>query len=152
MAADLIMRQTTNGLGGAATSTEVSSTPLNNIFDDVDDSEATSGDIEYRAIDIYNDGDATAAVTSIHMKVATTSTDTQIQMGLESSYIDSTTSIATESIAPAAVSFAYYNSSSLLSIGDVTVGSYARVWLKRIVDATAGNQRNDTGTISFRFA
>ena len=152
MAADLIMRLTTNGLGGAATSTEVSSTPLNNIFDDVDEAEALAGDTEYRAVDIYNDGDELAAVTAIYMKVPTTSVKTQLQLGIESSHIDSTTVITNESTAPAGVSFSYYDTSTKLSIGDIAAGEYSRVWIKRIVDTAASNQRNDTGTIAFRFA
>ena len=152
MAADLIMRLTTSGLGGAATLTEVSSTPMNNIFDDVDETEAISGDSEYRAVDIYNNGDDTAGVVNVYIGSATTSLDTQLQLGVETSWEDSTTVIANESTAPAGVSFASYNAASKLSCDDVAVGSYGRLWIKRIVDAGATNKRNDTGTITFVFA
>ena len=43
MAATLILRETTSGLGGAATGTEVSATAMNNIYDNVSFSEAASG-------------------------------------------------------------------------------------------------------------
>jgi len=47
-------------LGGVASSEEVSGTPLNNLFDDITPAEAEAGCTEYRAISIYNSGDASA--------------------------------------------------------------------------------------------
>ncbi len=47
-------------LGGVKSTTQLSSTPLNNLFDNVSPGEASAGDVEYRAIDIYNAGDAAA--------------------------------------------------------------------------------------------
>ena len=152
MAAELIMRQTTNRLGGAPTSQEVSSTPLNNIFDDVHEDEALSGDEEYAAIDIYNDGDETAAVVSICMGTPTTSPKTQLKFGLDSSHINSVLSIPNESVPPTGVSFAHYDSAAQLMIGTIPMGSYGRVWINRSVDPNALNQRNDIGVIKFRFA
>ena len=152
MSADLIMRQTTNGLGAAPSLVEVSSTPLNNIFDNVSPDEATAGDSEYRAIDLYNDGDEVSTATAVYMRSPTVNVKTQIEMGVEAAWLDSVTGIADESSAPNAVSFAYHNDSSHLAIGDIPVGSYARVWLKRIVDSGAINQSNDIGTIAFIYA
>jgi len=39
-------------LGGVTSSNEISSTAMNNLFDNVTPTEASSGDVEYRAIDI----------------------------------------------------------------------------------------------------
>ncbi len=152
MAAAVEMRQTTSGLGGAATVTEVSSSPMNNIFDNVSGAEATAGDINYRAIDLYNDGDALAILSDIGMSSPTSSTDTSFDMGIETVHIDSTLSIAVEADAPAGVSFAHYTDSSPLSTDDIPAGSYARIWIKRIVTAGASNTAEDIGTISYSFA
>ncbi len=152
MAANIIMRETTSGLGGAPTVTEVSATPLNNIFDNVTFSEAQAGDSEYRAIDLYNDGDEAAISPTIYMSVATVSPHTELQMGIEGSPIGSTLSIATESVQPSGVSFSYYDSSTQLSLPTIPASGYVRVWLKRVVQAGATNQANDLGTIAYSYA
>ena len=152
MAATLEFRLTTGGLGGAATGTAVSATALNNIYDDVDATEASAGDTEYRAIDVYNTGDATATSVEIYMSSATTSTDTQLDMGVESTHLNVTTSTANESTAPAAVTFANRTSGASLAIDSIPAAEYARVWLRRVVSASATNTSNDTGTIEVGYA
>jgi hypothetical protein len=47
-------------LGGVMSSEELSETPLNNLFDDIDPNQAEVGVTEYRALGLYNDGDADA--------------------------------------------------------------------------------------------
>lgn len=141
-----------NSLGGTAGTTQVSSTALNNIFDDVTAAEATAGDVEYRAIDLYNSGDAAATAVNIWISSETTSPDTQLDMGIEASPVGSTTSIADESTAPTGVTFAHYTSASKLSVPDIPAGSYARVWIKRTVTAGATNTSNDQGTIAWEYA
>lgn len=152
MAASLVMRQTTSGLGGAATAADVSNTPMNNIFDNVSFSEAAAGDTEYRAIDIHNDGDTLAVDVTVYMSSPTISPDTLINLGVSTSHLNSTLSIATESSIPSGVSFSYYEPGTELSIDPIPAGEYARVWLQRVVSAGAGNQSNDIGTIAFAYA
>lgn len=152
MAATLILRLTTSGLGGASTTNEVSATPMNNIFDNVSFSEAASGDIEYRAVDLYNSGDASALDVEIYMSAETTSTDSEIDLGIDGTPIGSTLSIATESVAPSGVTFGHYISGSTLVLPTIPNGSYARVWLRRTISSGATNINNDLGTIAFSFA
>lgn len=148
-------RQTTGGLGGAATVTQISATALNNIFDDIAAAEASAGDTEYRAIDVYNDGASTITGVDIYMSAATSSADTQLDMGIEdtpANALNSTKSIADESTAPTTVTFANRTSGSPLSLPDIPSGEYVRVWLRRVVQAGATNTSNDQGTIEAVYA
>ena len=139
-------------LGGVHSSVALSATAMNNLFDDVAAGEASAGDTEYRAIDITNTGDATSAVTKIFMDPETSSTSTQLDMGIEASPLGSTLSIANESTAPAGVTFAHYNSGSKLSLPDIAAAAYCRVWVRRVVSAAAPNTSNDTGTLNVEYA
>jgi len=137
-------------LGGTSSSVQLSTTALNNLFDDVSPAEASAGDTEYRAIDIYNSGDATATAISIYVDPETTSVDTQLDLGPDS--VGSTLSIADESTAPTGITFGHYNATTKLSLPDVAAGSYVRVWVKRIVNAGATNLANDQATLNVEYA
>lgn len=139
-------------LGGAHSSVQLSGTAMNNLFDDVEPAEAAAGDVEYRAIDLTNAGDANATVVKAFMDPDSSSADTALAFGLEASPINSTLSIADESTAPAAVSFANYTTVSKLAVPDIANGSYARLWVRRTVTAAAGNTSNDQGTIKVEYA
>jgi hypothetical protein len=139
-------------LGGVHSSQALSGTAMNNLFDDVDPAEATAGDVEYRAIDLTNTGDALATVVKAFMDPDSSSADTVLAFGIGASPIGSTLSIANESTAPAGVSFANYTPGSKLTIPDIANGSYARLWVRRTVTAAAGNTSNDQGTIKVEYA
>lgn len=152
MAATIQFRLTTNNLGGAATSTQLSSTAMNNLFDNVTPDEATAGDNEYRALDLYNAGDATAAAVTCYCN-GTTSAGTDILFAIEASPTSSTTAIATESTAPTiSGSFTAYTSASKLTLPDIAAGAYVRLWIKRTVSASTGNLATDTTTLSVEYA
>ena len=145
-------------LGGAHSANALSSTALNNLFDDVAPDEASAGDVEYRAIDVTNVGNATAVGVKAFMNPETGSADTILDFGIEQASIDVTTSIADESTAPvdpgtnAAVTFAHYNATTKLALPDIPAGSYCRVWVRRTVAAGAANTSNDQGTINVEYA
>ena len=139
-------------LGGARSSNAISGTAMNNLFDNVTAAEATAGDSEYRALDLYNSGDAASSGTELYMSTPTSSPSTELQFGLEASPINSTTSIANESTAPAAVSFANYTTGSRLTIPTIAAGSACRVWFKRVVSAGAPNTASDSGTFTVEYA
>ncbi|MFW6001923.1 MAG: hypothetical protein ACOCQD_01130 [archaeon] len=65
-------------LGGAMSSETLEPSGANNLFDNVSPTEAKEGDQEYRAIDIYNTGDATAESVAIYISEETDSDDTQL--------------------------------------------------------------------------
>ena len=103
-------------LGGVRSSNAISGTAMNNLFDNVTAAEASSGDSEYRALDLYNSGDAESSGTELYMSTPTSSTSTELQFGLGAAPINSTTSIVDESTAPAGVSFAAATTGSRLII------------------------------------
>lgn len=135
-------------LGGVMSSSQLSATAMNNLFDDVDNAERVAGDVEYRAIDIYNAGDAAATVVKAFMDAITSNADTDLAFGLDSG----TQSIADEDTAPTSVTFANYTSASKLSISDIAAGSAQRLWIRRTVGAGAANDNNDLGTINVEYA
>lgn len=156
MAATLVFRLTTltnsMSLGGDATANALSSTAMNNLFDNVTPDEASAGDAEYRALDVYNSGDASATSVTIYCN-GTTSPGTDVLMAIESSPLASTTSIANESTAPTiSGSFTAYSSSSKLSLPDIASSSYCRVWIKRTVSPSTANLSTDTTTLSVEYA
>lgn len=139
-------------LGGARSSVSVSGAALNNIFDNVTPSEASSGDSEYRAIDLLNTGDTTATGVVLYNSVETTSSGTTLDFGIEASSVNSTTSIANESTAPAGVTFSHPVTGSRLTLPDIPAGSGVRVWVRRVVSAATGNTSNDQGTFTVEYA
>lgn len=162
MSATLVLRLTGGAanadpnaaLGGVSSANAVSGTAMNNIFDDVSAAEAVSGDTEYRAIDVYNSGDATAVGVNIWMGTETSSTDSAIDLGKVTSPLNNTESIADESTAPvgAGITFGHYVVGSKLALPDIAAGAYCRIWLKRIVGAAAGNTASDLGTLNWEYA
>ena len=160
MAATLVWRLTGGAsnsdpdasLGGVSSSNALSGTALNNLFDDVSPAESAAGDTEYRALDLYNSGDATAGGVVVFMSTETTSSGTQLDFGLEASPINSSLSVANESTAPAGVSFAHYTSGSKLSLPDIAASSRCRVWFRRGVGAATPNLNPDQGTFTVEYA
>jgi hypothetical protein len=142
---------TTNRLGGAATATQLSTTALHNLFDIIGPTEAVDGDTEYRALDVYNSGDAIATFVAYY-NTPSNSTYTEVEVGIEAAPTGSTTAIANESTAPASVTFAVRSSASKLTLPDIAAGAYVRLWFKRIVTAGAPNMSNDLITMSVDLA
>ena len=167
MAADLELRLTGGAansdpdasLGGVMSANEVSATAMNNLFDNVDPDEASAGDTEYRAIDVYNAGDAAATSVTVHMSTETSSTDTALDLGHDATNNPHTSAwdgetIADEDTAPASpvITFGHHLTGNKLSLPDIPVGEACRVWLKRIVDSSAVNTSNDQGTFRAEYA
>ena len=139
-------------LGGARSANSVSATALNNIFDDVSPAESSAGDTEYRAVDLYNSGDAAAVGVVLYNSTETSSSGTTLDFGLEASPIDSATSIASEAAAPAGVTFSHPVTGSRLTVPDIPASSGARVWVRRVVSTATGNTASDQGTFTVEYA
>lgn len=156
MAAELQLRLTGGAanadpdasLGGVMSSQELAGVAMNNLFDDVSPAERVAGDVEYRALDIYNAGDADAAVVKAYMDPVTSSPGTDLAFGLDST----TQEIADEDTPPSSVTFANYSAASKLSIADIEPASAQRIWFRRTVQAGATNNNNDLGTIKVEYA
>jgi len=168
MASTLVLRltnaatQSTPGisLGGIMSANEVSSTALNNIYDDVSPAERISGiPKEYRAIDVYNSGDATAEAVQIYMSVDTASTYTVLHIGHDATNNPHVAGwngelLSTDTTDPASpvITFAERTSTSKLALPNIPAGSACRVFFKRIVTANAVNMANDLGTVTVEYA
>lgn len=142
-------------LGGAMSSETLSATALNNLFDNVSPAEASAGDTEYRAIDVYNSGDAEAQSVDIYMSSETSSTDSELGFYNDGATHDGTDqgdAIADESTEPAGASWAHYTSASKLSLPNIPAGEATRLWIRRVISASAGNTNNDSGTIAVDYA
>lgn len=135
-------------LGGVGSSEELNETPLNNLFDNVDPDEASAGDVEYRAIDIFNDGDEAAVIVEFYISSQTSSEDTDLAVGLD----DTIQIIADEAIAPGDVTFSAPTEESPLSVLDITAGGRQRVWIRRNVNAGADNTADDAAQLAVRYA
>lgn len=139
-------------LGGAISSTEISSTPLNNLFDNVDDTEANNGDIEYRCFYVKNTH-ATDSLTLAAVYIASNSpsADTVIAIGLDPAGLSGTaTTIANEGATPSGVTFsAAASAGAALSIGTLAAGAYQAIWVRRTVDEDADASASDPFTLRF---
>lgn len=140
-----------SSLGGTMSSEEVSATALNNLFDDVTPAEASAGDVEYRAIDIYNAGDATAASVEAWISTVSPSTDSIIAFGKDDT---ATQELADESTAPDSpvVAFVQHLTGTRLSISNIAAGSAQRIFLRRTISASATNYANDGITLTVQYA
>ena len=169
MAATLVLRLTggsTNtdpnaSLGGVMSSTELQDGQLNNLYDNVSPEEASSGMTDYRALDVYNAGDATSTSVSLFLSSETPSGDTSIDLGYDSANSPhasdaSLPTIADETTEPTdgtnPISFDHYTSANKLSLPDIPAGEAVRIWVKRIVNAGATNMSGDNFTIRVDFA
>lgn len=140
-------------LGGGESASEVVFSPtMNNLFDNVDPAEASSGATEYRCIYLQNDH---ATDTIIGVKVwinsQTPSSSSSIEIGLDPVGKNGTATgpISPSSSAPAGVSFSAPSSQgSGLAVGTLNAQDTYAVWIKRVISALAPAAANDPFTLS----
>ena len=135
-------------LGGVGSSVELSNTALNNLFDDVTPAQAASGVVEYRAIDILNNGTNPATSVNFFFGAQSSSPNSDLAAGLDAT----TQTIADEATAPSGVTFTAPTQASPLSVSDILVNGRQRVWIRRTVSAGAANTSNDLGQLSVSYA
>lgn len=141
-------------LGGAMSDVEITDGALHNLFDPVSGQESNAGDVEYRCLYILNNhGTLTWQQVQTWIASQTTSTDTQISIGLDAAGIGDGSStgvaatIADESTAPAGVTFTQPTSGSPIAIGDIPPGEAIAVWVRRTVNAGAAAFNDDTAQL-----
>lgn len=141
-------------LGGPISVTEIVSNVINNLFDNVNSSEALSGDTEYRCFYVQNSNSTIPLLNAvIYVLSNTTSEDTEIDIGLDPVGVNSTApAIANESTAPVGVIFSKAeNFSNALDIGTLSEnGGYQAVWIRRTVSANAAAIAEDSATITIQ--
>jgi hypothetical protein len=138
-------------LGGTMSSTQVSGTAMNNLFDNVSAAEASAGDVEYRAIDIYNNGDAPATSVTLWWDTQTPSAGSVVACGVDAT---ATQTLGNENTAPSAptVTFTEPTSGSPLSLTDITNGQARRIFIRRTITAGAGNIADDLCGMTIQYA
>ena len=131
-------------LGGARSTAgggvvPTASTP-NSVFDDVSGAEETAGDVEYRGLYIYNNGDVAAQNVVLWIASNTSDADTQIAVALAGEGLNATIeTLANENTAPSGESFTEPGSEGAgLSMGSIPAGQHYGFWLRRTVNANAG--------------
>jgi len=143
-------------LGGVMSSTVIPDATMNNLFDDVSADEATNGVTDYRAIDIYNAGDATGTAVKIWVDQQPAS-GIQIEIGYDDTNSPHTAdaslpSIASETEAPTGITFSAPDAGNKLSLEDCPAGQALRIWVKRTVPAGTGNTASDSTRIKIEYA
>ncbi len=125
-------------LGGAISSTEVSGTALNNIFDDVSGAESGPGDTEYRGVYVKNTH-GTLTLQAAKLWIASEVADgASIALALADEGLNATMeTIADESTAPVGPTFSSPTSKGAgLDLGNIPAGQYYGFWLRRVVPSS----------------
>src|SRR5215510_2193981 len=136
-----------NDIAGDISSVELTDNTLNNLWDDVSGDESSSGDSEFRKIFFKNSHSSlTAQSTVLWIDTNTTSTNDTINIGLDPAGSGAAgADIANESTAPAGVTFSAPSTKGAgLSLGNIATGVRYAVWVKRIVDASAAANDNNS--------
>jgi hypothetical protein len=136
-------------LGGAISSTQLSGTPLNNLFDDVAGAESSAGDTEYRGIYVKNThGTLTLQDAKLWIESQVAS-GANVEIALADEGLNATMeTIANEDTAPSGPVFsAPTDKPSGLSLGNIPAGQFFGIWVKRIVPPASSAQANDGATL-----
>ncbi len=146
-------------LGGEISTHEITSNLVENLFDNVDAAEATSGMTDYRCAYIKNTN-GTDAVDDFVIWIAsqTPSASTRIDVGLDPAGIGNgvspgmATTISPDTDAPSGVAFGGspdpVSKATGLMIGQLDAGESQAVWFRRVINAAAPAVSNDPCTIS----
>ena len=138
-------------LGGVGSSELLNATALNNLFDNVNPTETlTEPLIEYRAIDIVNDGDAEAHNVDFYL-TDTVNAESVIAMWYDTT---GTQSIANETTEPTGASgnWTLPLVGSKLAFSDLAAAGTYRIWIRRTIDQNADNINEDTATLHVWFS
>lgn len=138
ISSDIKLMESTSGLGGAITATEIVDGNLHNLFDKVTSDESLAGDTEYRCAYVKNThGTITLEETLSYIAANTASASTDISIAVGTSIIGGIEqTIADESTEPVGV--AWQNLTGVangITLGDIPAGSHMAVWFRRIVNA-----------------
>lgn len=153
LAEEIKVYESTNGLGGAITGTEVTSGDLHNIFDRVEPDGALLGETNYRCVYVKNtNGTNTLLEAVTYLTVNTPSTTSNLFIGIGSSGISGIEqAIADEDTAPVGITFTdLINEAGVLAVGDVPAGGHFPVWLQRVIDVDAEAYAVDGVSISIQ--
>ena len=136
-------------LGGTGSSEVLDTTALNNLFDNVYPTEIDGVPlVEYRAIDIVNDGDAEAH----HIEFFLTDTpnlESTLAIWYDAAGVQS---IVNETTEPIGASWSLPLVGSKLGFSNLAAAGTYRIWVRRTIDADAININEDTATLHVWFS
>lgn len=142
-------------LGKYISTTELSGTALNNLFDDISGDENAASDVEYRCIFIHNSHGSLTLQSPVVWLSAETAGGASIAIavdGVAASAIGSSSAqadeVTNESTAPSGESFSAPTTKGAgLSLGDIAAGNCKAIWVRRTAANTAALD-NDGVTIA----
>lgn len=145
-------------LGGYASTTELSTTTLNNLLLDIAAAQNTGGQVDYQCVFVHN-AHATLTATGVRVYVpaevaggasVAVGVDTTAASALGSSTAQALT-VASATVAPSGVSFSTPTSDgSGLALGDLAPGQVRAFWVRRSISGAAA-LNGDGATIAVAF-
>lgn len=135
--------------GGIGSSVQLNTISLHNLFDPVIRSELVGQDsVNYRAIDILNNGDTDALQVQFFV-VNTVNAESAIAIWYEDTPGQS---IPDEDTPPFGAVWTQPLVGSRQSIDPIAINGRARIWIRRTVNEDAPGYDNDLGTLKVWFA
>jgi hypothetical protein len=137
-------------LGGTGSSERLATPALNNLFDNVTPDEVLNEFVEYRAIDLYNEGDGVAQLIEFYF-TDTPSAQSTLAVWLDVTGTQSVVDGLTEPVG-ASGNWTTPLVNTKLGLDNLAVSGTHRLWIKRTVDQNADNILSDTGTLHAWFS
>lgn len=132
-------------LGKYVSTTDVSGTPLNNLFDDISGAENAASEAEYRCVFVLNNHATLDMQNAVVYVSAETAGGAGVSIGVDTTAISAkgaagaqAVQVANEDTAPAGVTFSAPTTVGTgLALGTIPAGSVKAVWVKRLAANTA---------------
>lgn len=144
-------------LGDQVSTTVVTPASLQNLFDNVSGAEAAAGTVDYRCVFVLNNHGSLTLESAVAYINSQTAGGGTVEMGLDPTAISAkgaataqAVTIASETAAPAGVTFSTPTTGSPLAIGSLAPGQVKGIWLKRTVTAGAAATNPDGALIEVR--
>jgi len=137
-------------LGGTGSSERLDTTALNNLFDNVTPDEVLVEFVEYRAIDLYNEGDSVAQTIDFYF-TDTPSAQSTLAVWLDVAGVQSIVDSETEPVG-ASGNWTTPLVGTKLTLDDLAASGNHRLWIRRTVAQGADNIISDTGTLHAWFS
>jgi len=127
-------------LGKYVSTTTVSSTAANNIFDDVTGAENAASDVEYRCVFVLNNHASLTLTSAVVYMTSDIAGGTSVALGADTTAASAKGSssaqalqVADENTAPSGVTFVTtpISDATGLSLGDIPAGSVKAFWIRR---------------------
>lgn len=145
-----------NSLGKYISTTQISGTPLNNLFDDISGDENAASTVDYRCIFLHNAHASLTLQNSVVYISAEVAGGASISIGVEPTAAtaigftgNQAQTIANETTAPTGVTFTSPTvKASGIAVGNVGAGSGRAIWVKRTAANTVA-LNNDGVTLTW---